>query len=494
MPNTYVDYTATASQTDFAFSFPYLEDAHVVVEIDGVASTAFSIVTSPSTKVVLNAGATVGQKIRVRRDSNASIAFVDFVNGSVLTEKNLDDSYLHNLYLNEEIGELNATSLQKEIGGANWDAQSLKITNLGDPTLSQDAVTKSFLDTKITNAITGSTNTPSKETFTGDNTTTAFTFSPGIDLTGDTLYEVAIDGVLQEPTVAYAINSDTDTITFTSAPPTGANIVIVTRGYSVPVSTGTITNSQITNDAIDGTKIADSSINSEHIVNGSVDRVHLANDVIDGSKIADDSINSEHYVDGSIDTAHLADGTVTADKISSTDAAFSVSTGSNATSTIKAKGTSTDTTLFGGGGGTLLLINDSPGVDKFCTLRLENTSSDGTNYPTAEIRGVSGGDGETASKIRGFLSFLVTDALGTLNEALFIKGGETETDSCKVGINTKTPSSPLEVNATTGGVIFPRLTDTQMNAVSTPTNGEMIYNTTLNKFYGYANGAWVVIH
>ena len=43
MANTYVDYTATAAQVDssdpaygFLFAFPYLEDSHVVVEVDGV--------------------------------------------------------------------------------------------------------------------------------------------------------------------------------------------------------------------------------------------------------------------------------------------------------------------------------------------------------------------------------------------------------------------------------------------------------------------------
>jgi hypothetical protein len=43
MANTYVDYTATAGQTDFNFSFPYLENDHVEVFIDGVESTAFTI-------------------------------------------------------------------------------------------------------------------------------------------------------------------------------------------------------------------------------------------------------------------------------------------------------------------------------------------------------------------------------------------------------------------------------------------------------------------
>ena len=63
-----------------------------------------------------------------------------------------------------------------------------------------------------------------------------------------------------------------------------------------------------------------------------------------------------------------------------------------------------------------------------------------------------------------------------------------------VGIGTPSPSAPLEVASTTGGVIMPRMTTTQKNAISSPTNGEMVYDTTDNKFYGYANGSWVAFH
>jgi len=60
-------------------------------------------------------------------------------------------------------------------------------------------------------------------------------------------------------------------------------------------------------DAIDGTKIADDAINSEHYAAGSIDNEH----------IADDAINSEHYAAGSIDNEHIADGAVGADELKS---------------------------------------------------------------------------------------------------------------------------------------------------------------------------------
>lgn len=257
MANTYSDYTATSGQTDFAFTFPYLKDTHVIVSIDGTETDindtgagSFTIVTSPSTLVRLDSGATAGASVRVKRNSlgksNTEPALVDYNDGSVLTEKDLDDAYLHNFYLSQEAVEGAAGGLGMDTTVTSWDANNKKIINVGDPTNTKDAANKTYVDTQINNTVTGSTTEAQKWTFTGDNTATEFTFSPAITLDADTAYTVAIDGVMQEPTTAYTIDADNDTITFTSAPPTSSNIVVIARGYSVPVTEGAGTVTSVT--------------------------------------------------------------------------------------------------------------------------------------------------------------------------------------------------------------------------------------------------------
>lgn len=239
MANTFVDYTATASQTDFAFSFPFLEDSHVVVEIDGInktLTTDYTIVTSPSTKVVLNSGATAGQLVRVKRVSGFDTDLVDFVNGSVLNEADLDKAYLHNRYLNEEAAEGNNASMQIVGGGTDFNAESKKIVNLATPTVGTDAANKNYIDNRVA---LGSTNLNAfdKSTHTGDNTLTEFTLSFTPQSNTAEAYIVTIDGVVQTPTTAYSVSTSTNKITFTSAPPTSANIVVVPIGTTADLTT-----------------------------------------------------------------------------------------------------------------------------------------------------------------------------------------------------------------------------------------------------------------
>jgi hypothetical protein len=55
-------------------------------------------------------------------------------------------------------------------------------------------------------------------------------------------------------------------------------------------------------------------------------------------------------------------------------------------------------------------------------------------------------------------------------------------------------SAALDITSTTGGVLFPRMTGTQRDAISSPANGLVLYNTTTDKLQVRAAGAWVDLH
>ena len=445
MANTYVDYTAVAAQTDFAFTFPYLEDEHVVVEIDGSATTAFSIVTTPSTKIVLDSGATAGQKVRVRRKSQPDTDLVDFENGSVLTESELDRAYLHNRYLNEEIGELNDASLQKAVGTNDWDAQNSKIINVADPTDTTDASTKLYVDNKVNQVLYGS-DAPLKWQFTGTaGTNTTYTVT-GAEISGDTVYDVSINGLVQEPTVDYTVNPDTDTLTIKTTLAGGEDIVIIQRGFGVAIK-GIVGSNQLVNGAVTTEKIAD----------GAVTTAKIGADAVNGSKIADDSIDSEHYVDGSIDTAYIADGAVTSGKISTTDAVFNIQSD-----------------------GKVGIGTSNPGEK----LQVHGTIISVANNIEVSNGGSAHGQG-MYSPGENELGFSTASI-----ERIRID------DAGNVGIGTNglpNTSAKLDVSGTTGGILFPRLTTTERGFL-TPTNGLVIYNISAFKFQGYAGGSWVDLH
>ena len=111
-----------------------------------------------------------------------------------------------------------------------------------------------------------------------------------------------------------------------------------------------VTTGKIALDAIDGTLIADSAINSEHYANGSIDSIHIGTgqvttlkldaDCVDGTKIKDDVIDSEHYAPVSIDNEHIADGAILAAKLNSTTLAMMFASATEYTNLITMLGAS----------------------------------------------------------------------------------------------------------------------------------------------------------
>ncbi|MGO4771559.1 hypothetical protein ACEN2I_07835 [Flavobacterium sp. W22_SRS_FK3] len=70
--------------------------------------------------------------------------------------------------------------------------------------------------------------------------------------------------------------------------------------------------------------------------------------------------------------------------------------------------------------------------------------------------------------------------------------------NAQIGIGTVTPdaSSILDISSTTHGLLTPRMTTIQRNAIAAPADGLMVYDTDFKLFYSYisATSAWVPIN
>ena len=112
------------------------------------------------------------------------------------------------------------------------------------------------------------------------------------------------------------VNADVDaSAAIATSKISGAVTSIASHGLGSLATLSSVDTAQLAADAVDGTKIADDSLNSEHYVDGSIDLAHLSADCVDGTKIADDSLNSEHYVAGSVDLEHMSSESVDEDNL-----------------------------------------------------------------------------------------------------------------------------------------------------------------------------------
>lgn len=233
---TYNDYTGDGSNTFFAINFEYLEDEHVTVAVDGVNTSNFTINTDqPTKRVEMTTAPGNGANVRVRRKSQRDIDLVDFENGSVLTESELDRAYRHNRYLHQEIGELNDASLQKAEGSTAWDAKGERIVNVGIPSGASDATTKSYVDSAISAINQDTGNPPNFSKFTGDGIETDFTLTFSSNVTTSAAFLVTIDGGVIDPD-DYTIVGLSNEIRFDSPPANTKEILVIERGYKTAIT------------------------------------------------------------------------------------------------------------------------------------------------------------------------------------------------------------------------------------------------------------------
>ena len=125
------------------FSFTYVSQDEIVVEINGIPTNAWSL--HSDNIVTLNEAPTQGAIITIRRSTNLDNPAVDFNSNSILTADDLDLSTRQVLNAVQEASDFANTSLSTG-GGADYDAGGIRITNLADPELPSDAATKAYTE------------------------------------------------------------------------------------------------------------------------------------------------------------------------------------------------------------------------------------------------------------------------------------------------------------------------------------------------------------
>ena len=221
--------------------------------------------------------------------------------------------------------------------------------------------------------VLGTFGTGTKDRFSGNNSSTAFTMSRSVGNAND--IDVFVENVRQEPTIAYSVSGTT--LTFTGTPATGSNnIYVVHKAASVNVvppsgrSTDNVADLQVTStlsgELISGTLNRPVGINAtDGSATDAGDRIIL-NGTDNGSSNADDSLLYEEATDDVGLVTGTAVDTFTFDGNAKVEGTMRAS----ATGAIKVEGNTDD--------GILILDASASGVDVGSAIVFEEGTDDGS--------------------------------------------------------------------------------------------------------------------
>ena len=100
MALSYVTYTANGSTNQFDVTFSYIDQSHVKVYIDNVADNSFTWVNS--SRIQTSSTPANSAVVKIDRDTPTDARLVDFSDGAVLSETDLDKSANQNFFVAQE--------------------------------------------------------------------------------------------------------------------------------------------------------------------------------------------------------------------------------------------------------------------------------------------------------------------------------------------------------------------------------------------------------
>jgi len=103
--NTFTNHTGNGTEVNFSISFTYISKTDIDVTVGGVLKTQGTHYIVNGQQITFTSGNTPanGAAIKIQRDTNISIKTVDFQDGSVLTEADLDSNTNQTLFAQQEI-------------------------------------------------------------------------------------------------------------------------------------------------------------------------------------------------------------------------------------------------------------------------------------------------------------------------------------------------------------------------------------------------------
>ena len=203
-----VNYVADGSTREFQIPFTYISEAHVVVTIDGTATSAFTFLNSSTLR--MTTAPTAGSKLQIQRTTPVG-ALVDFTDGSTLFEGDLDLAHQQNRLIAEEskdIANVAKTTIDNNIADVNTVAGiAADVTNVASRGADVTSVASNMTEILLADTNATTVTTKAAEAVVSANTASA---QATISTTKATESSASAAAALASQNAAQQARTDTD--------------------------------------------------------------------------------------------------------------------------------------------------------------------------------------------------------------------------------------------------------------------------------------------